>query len=193
MPGKPVQEHELIQRAQRGDAHAFGDLYEAHAPAIFRYLFVHLENSMDAEDLTGEVFLKAWLSLPKYVERGVPFLAFLFRVARNVLVDHYRQNSRFEPKAPETIDGYRMEGSVESIEVVSRQMEHQQILRVMSQLKPEYQSVLTLRFIGELSPDETAQVMNRSVGAIRVLQHRALAALRAKMDDYGVYEKRTQD
>ncbi len=188
MPGRLNKDHELIQRAKRGDPHAFGDLYEAHAPAIFRYLFVHLDNSMDAEDLTGEVFLKAWLSLPKYIERGVPFLAFLFRIARNVLVDHYRQNSRFEHKPPEVMDGYRAEGTASSVDVVSQRMDHQHILQMLAQLKPDYQSVLTLRFIGELSPEETAQVMNRSVGAIRVLQHRALAALRAKMDESGQYE-----
>ncbi len=188
MPGRPDKEHELIQRSQRGDRHAFGDLYEAHAPAIYRYLFTHLDNSMDAEDLTGEVFLKAWQSLPKYVERGAPFLAFLFKIARNVLVDHYRQNSRLEPKTPDAMDGFKAEGGEGSPDMVSRRMDHQQILRVMSQLKPDYQEVLTLRFIGELSPDETAQVMNRSVGAVRVLQHRALAALRAKIDERDEHE-----
>ncbi len=188
MPGRSDKEHELIQRSQQGDRHAFGNLYEAHAPAIYRYLFTHLENSMDAEDLTGEVFLKAWQSLPKYEERGAPFLAFLFRIARNVLVDHYRQSSRFEPKAPDAMDSFRAESVEESAEMVSRRMDHQHILRVLSQLKRDYQDVLTLRFIGELSPDETAQVMNRSVGAIRVLQHRALAALRAKIDEWDDHE-----
>jgi RNA polymerase sigma-70 factor (ECF subfamily) len=94
MPGRLDNDHELIRQAQLGDQHAFGDLYEIHAPVIYRYLFTHLDNTMDAEDLTGEVFLKAWQSLPKYTDRGVPFLAFLFRIAHNVLVDHYRQNKR---------------------------------------------------------------------------------------------------
>jgi len=185
MPGRPDKDHELIKQAQRGDHHAFGDLYEIHAPAIFRYLFAHLDNSMDAEDLTGEVFLKAWQSLPKYIERGVPFLAFLFRIAHNVLVDHYRQNKRLEQKTPDEMDGYKADGTSEPVEMVSSQMEHQQILKVLSNLRVDYQSVLTLRFISELSPEETAQVMKRSVGAIRVLQHRALAALREEMDKTG--------
>ena len=182
MPGKQEKDCELIRRAQRGDQHAFGDLYVTHAPAIFRYLFAHLQNSMDAEDLTGEVFLKAWKSLPKYTERGAPFLAFLFRIARNALVDHYRHNNRLEHKAPEEMDGYKVENMPEPVETVGRRLEHQKILGVMSQLRPDYQSVLTLRFISELSPEEIAQVMNRSVGAIRVLQHRALAALRLEID-----------
>ena len=78
MPARLDKDHELIKKAQRGDTHAFGELYECHAPAIFRYLYAHLDSQMDAEDLTGEVFLRAWQSLPKYTERGAPFLALLF-------------------------------------------------------------------------------------------------------------------
>ena len=185
MPARLDKDDELIQKAQRGDPHAFGELYDMHAPVIFRYLFAHLDSRMDAEDLTGEVFLKAWQSLPKYIERGVPFLAFLFRIAHNVLVDHYRQNNRLESKSPDEMDGYRVEGNSEAVDVIGNQMEHQQILRVLSRLRPDYQSVLTLRFISELSPEETSQVMKRSVGAIRVLQHRALAALREEIDKTG--------
>ena len=185
MPARLDKDDELIQKAQRGDPHAFGDLYDIHAPVIFRYLFAHLDSRMDAEDLTGEVFLKAWQSLPKYIERGVPFLAFLFRIAHNVLVDHYRQNNRLESKSPDEMDGYRVEGTAEPVDVIGNQMEHQQILRVLSRLRPDYQSVLSLRFISELSPEETSQVMKRSVGAIRVLQHRALAALREEIDKTG--------
>ena len=185
MPGRLDKDHELIKQAQHGDHHAFGDLYEIHAPAIYRYLFAHLDNPMDAEDLTGEVFLKAWQSLPKYIERGVPFLAFLFRIAHNVLVDHYRQNSRQEQKTPDDMDGYKQDDCAEPVDLVGSQMEHQNILKVMSKLSTDYQSVLTLRFISELSPEETAQVMNRSVGAIRVLQHRALGALRKAIDGTG--------
>ncbi len=182
MPGKLDRDHELIKKAQKGDPKAFGDLYECHAPAVFRFLFAHLDSRMDAEDLTGEVFLKAWQSLPKYIERGVPFLAFLFRIARNELVDHYRQNSRLQPRSPEDMDGYKIEEESGPLEVVGNQMEHQKIVQKLNQLRPDYQSVLTLRFISELSPEETAIVMNRSVGAIRVLQHRALNALREELE-----------
>ena len=188
MPVRLDKDQELIKKAQRGDPHAFGEMYECHAPVIFRYLFAHLDSRMDAEDLTGEVFLKAWQSLPKYNERGVPFLAFLFRVARNVLVDHYRHSNRQESKPPEELDGYKQEGAVEPIDMVAKQIEHQHILQVLGRLRPDYQSVLTLRFFSELSPEETAQVMDRSVGAIRVLQHRALSALRQQIEKSGQHE-----
>lgn len=188
MPARLDKEQELIRKAQRGDPAAFGELYECHAPAIFRYLFVHLDSRMDAEDLTGEVFLKAWQSLSKYNERGVPFLAFLFRVARNILVDHYRHSNRQETKAPEELDQFKKEGVAEPIDLVGSQMEHQHIMQMMAKLKSDYRSVLTLRFISELSPEETAQVMERSVGAVRVLQHRALAALRLELEKSGRHE-----
>jgi RNA polymerase sigma-70 factor (ECF subfamily) len=185
MPARLDKDHELIKKAQRGDTHAFGDLYECYAPVIFRYMFAHLDSQMDAEDLTGEVFLKAWQSLPKYTERGVPFLAFLFRIARNILVDYYRQSHRLESKSPDELDEYRDVAKLEPVDQIGNQMEHQHILRVLSRLRPDYQSVLTLRFISELSPEETAQVMDRSVGAIRVLQHRALIALRQELGMIG--------
>jgi RNA polymerase sigma-70 factor (ECF subfamily) len=185
MPGKLDKDHELIKLAQRGDQHAFGDLYEAHAPVIFRYLYAHLDNPMDAEDLTCEVFLKAWRSLPKYIDHGVPFLAFLLRIARNMLVDHYRQNNRLENKSIDDMDGFKAEGMIEPIDLVGNQIEHQRVLKALSKLRQDYQDVLTLRFISELSPQEAAQVMNRSVGAIRVLQHRALAVLREEIDKIG--------
>jgi RNA polymerase sigma-70 factor (ECF subfamily) len=188
MPGRLDKDHELIKQAQQGDQNAFGDLYETHAPSIFRYLYVHLANSMDAEDLTCEVFLKAWQSLPRYTDRGVPFLAFLFRIARNALVDHYRQNNRQEQKNIDDMDGYKAEGVTEPIELVGNRLEHQRMLRVLSKLRSDYQSVLTLRFISGLSPEETAQVMERSVGAIRVLQHRALSVLRQEIDKTGQNE-----
>jgi RNA polymerase sigma-70 factor (ECF subfamily) len=181
MPGKLDKDHELIKKAQNGDPCAFGELYELHAPAVYRYLFAHLPSQMDAEDLTGEVFLKAWQSLPNYIERGVPFLAFLFRIAKNMLVDHYRQNDRLEEKDPDELDGFRADLSAEPVDVVHSNIEHQRMLKVMGRLRTDYEMVLTLRFISELSPEETAQVMKRSVGAIRVLQHRALAALREEL------------
>lgn len=188
MPGRLDKDHELIKQAQRGDPHAFGDLYEIHAPVVFRYLFSHLGSMMDAEDLTGEVFLKAWQSLPKYTERGVPFLAFLFRIARNALVDHYRQNNRVEDQDPDDMDGYRSDGSTEPLEIVGSHIEQQKMLNILTGLRPDYQSVLTLRFISELSTEEIAQVMKRSIGAIRVLQHRALAALREEINRTGSNE-----
>ena len=83
---QPVEDIQLIQQSQKGDTQAFGELYERYAQRVFRYLYAHLDNRLDAEDLTEEVFLRVWKSLGGYQEQGVPFLAFLFRVARNALI-----------------------------------------------------------------------------------------------------------
>lgn len=179
MPNWPdYDDSELILKAQDGATDAFGELYERHAPAIFRYLYTHLDNRLDAEDLTGEVFLRAWQALPKYKERGIPFLAFLFRIARNALIDHYRRSRPPETSASDDY-GLTLEDSGPGpAEIIGARIEHEELISIMGQLREDYRTVLILRFISELSPDETANVMQRSPGAVRVLQHRALNALR---------------
>jgi RNA polymerase sigma-70 factor (ECF subfamily) len=172
-----VDETSLLQQAQQGDTEAFGQIYELYSPLVFRFLVAHLDNSLDAEDLTEEVFLRAWQSLPGYRMRGVPFTGFLFRVARNALYDHYRR-SRKRANDPgldqELIDDLQPDPA----ESVPAHMERRELRQTLAQLRDDYRQVLVLRFLVGLSPEETAQAMNRSSGAIRVLQHRALAALR---------------
>jgi len=178
---QPDADTQLIQYAQNGDAQAFGELYERYAPRVFRYLYAHLDNRLDAEDLTEEVFLRVWKSLRSYQEQGVPFLAFLFRVGRNALIDHYRRIGKGE--AESSIEDLQLrEPGVGPMEAVTAILEHQQLRAKMKELREDYRTVLALRFLGELSPEETARAMGRSAGAVRVLQHRALAALRSLLE-----------
>jgi RNA polymerase sigma-70 factor, ECF subfamily len=176
-----VDDIQLLINAQGGDADAFGELYERHAPRVFRYLYAHLGSRLDAEDLTHEVFIRVWRTLPNYQEHGVPFLAFLFRVARNALIDHYRHGSK--PGQEQSIEDMTLtEHGPGPGDVVMVMLEHQQLRQTLMQMREDYRTVLVLRFLSELTPDETAQVMGRSAGAVRVLQHRALAALRSLME-----------
>jgi RNA polymerase sigma-70 factor (ECF subfamily) len=182
VPEQPENDDvQLIQCAQQGDAQAFGELYERYAPRVFRYLYAHLDNRLDAEDLTEEVFLRVWKTLGGYTEQGVPFLAFLFRVARNALIDHYRRSAKSEQEAS-IEDLHLRDHEPEPVDAVTNTLEHQQLRQVMQQLREDYRTVLALRFLSELSPEETAKAMGRSAGAVRVLQHRALAALRSMME-----------
>jgi RNA polymerase sigma-70 factor (ECF subfamily) len=177
-----VDDIQLIAIAQGGDADAFGELYERYATRVFRFLFAHLSNRMDAEDLVGDVFLRVWRALPNYQEQGVPFLAFLFRIARNALIDHYRKAGK--SKQDVSIEDITIEdGDPGPGDTVITNLEHEQLRQTLGQLREDYRTVLVLRFLSELSPDETAEVMDRSAGAVRVLQHRALAALRKLMDE----------
>ena len=173
---------QLLKKAQDGDTEAFGDLYGRYAPRVFRYLYAHLDNRLDAEDLTGEVFYRVWRSITAYREQGVPFLAYLFKIARNALIDHYRRKSSTRQEV--SIEDFSLhDRSPSPGDAVTTLLEHQKLRETMGKLREDYQTVLVLRFLSELSPEETAQVMGRSAGAVRVLQHRALAALRSYMEE----------
>ena len=174
MPGRQNDDEQLIKQVKNGDAEAFGVLYEQYADVVFRYVYSHLDNRSDAEDLTEEIFLRAWRALPKYDERGLPFTAFLFRVARNSLIDFYRQH-----KTVQSIDDIEIQShEVGPEETVESKIENNHLKKTISGLREDYRNVLIFRFLSGLSPEETAQVMQRSVGAVRVLQHRALSALK---------------
>ena len=85
---------QLVKRAKHGDSDAFGELHDYYVDAIYNFLASRTSDPLDAEDLTGEVFLRAWRSLKNYRQKGYPFSAYLFRIARNLLIDHYRQSQR---------------------------------------------------------------------------------------------------
>jgi RNA polymerase sigma-70 factor, ECF subfamily len=178
MPDRPFDDEQVIKQVKSGDAEAYGMLYEQYAEVIFRYVYSHLDNRLDAEDLTEEIFLRAWRALPKYDERGLPFSAFLFRIARNSLIDYYRQR-----KAVQSIEDIELQskepGPEEAVDV---RIEDRNLRETIAKLREDYRNVLIFRFLSGLSPEETAQVMQRSVGAVRVLQHRALSALKDLME-----------
>ncbi len=178
MPSRPFDDEQVIKQVKNGDAEAYGMLYEQYAEVIFRYVYSHLDNRLDAEDLTEEIFLRAWRALPKYDERGLPFSAFLFRIARNSLIDYYRQ--RKVVQSIEDIEVQSKEAGPE--EAVDVRIEDRNLRETIAKLREDYRNVLIFRFLSGLSPEETAQVMQRSVGAVRVLQHRALTALKDLME-----------
>jgi RNA polymerase sigma-70 factor (ECF subfamily) len=183
MPGRqPPDIALLVHQARQGDKQAFGELYELYAPRVYRFFAAHLDNNQDAEDLTGEVFIKVWRALPGYRERGVPFGGYLFRIARNALIDQYRRSGRKSNPLP--IDETRLpDPDANPAQLLGASLERRQIRQKLAQLKEDYRTVLTLRFLSDLSPDEVAVAMSRSPGAVRVLQHRALAALRKLLSE----------
>lgn len=176
-----VEDRQLLSAAKDGDAEAFGVLYERYAERVFRFLFAHVDNRLDAEDITEDVFLRVWRSLPNYREQGVPFLAFLFRIARNALIDHYRRSGK--AKGQVSIEDLTLrDNNPGPGESAISSLEREELRVSLEQLRDDYRMVLVLRFLSELSPDETAQVMGRTPGAVRVLQHRALASLRSMLE-----------
>jgi RNA polymerase sigma-70 factor, ECF subfamily len=173
-------EAEVVARAIKGDQEAFGDLYEKYLDAIFRYIYYRVNNHHEAEDLTETVFLKAWEALGSYRLSSVPFKAWLYRIAHNLVVDLYRTHKVEAPLDGQM--GFSDDGQNPEEQVVW--LERTELLMsAMDQLEEDHQQVLALRFINELSHAETAYIMNRSEGAVRVLQHRALNALRLCLKD----------
>jgi RNA polymerase sigma-70 factor (ECF subfamily) len=170
-----LSEAELVTRAARGEAEAFGDLYERHVDAIYRYVYFRVDNAAEAEDLTATVFLKAWEALGRYRDNDMRFRALLYRIAHNLIIDRHRTRKSEEPL--ESADGHSADLRETEAGIIARER-LQRLSAALARLEPAQQQVLTLRFIGGLSHAETAQVVGKSDGAVRVLQHRALAALR---------------
>lgn len=169
---------ELIARAQGGEVEAFGELYQRYLDQIYRYIRVRVAEDRVAEDLTEVVFLRSFETLGRYKERGRSFSAFLYQVARNLLVDHYRQQKEEVPIE----DANRMVTSAPAVDEQVIQGERiRAIGHALTSLPPDYQEVIRLRVILALSTADVAAWMDRSEGAIRVLLHRALTALRRRL------------
>jgi RNA polymerase sigma-70 factor, ECF subfamily len=170
-----VDEKQLIEKAATGDKEAFGDLYLLHLQPIYRYIYYQVGRHEEAEDLAEQVFIKAWGALPDYDDRGVPFQAWLYRIARNAVIDSYRTR-----RPTTTLDlQWSLQDPSPGPEATAVTSEQKQLVReALLKLDADYQQILLLRFVMGLSHAEVAAVMGRSEGAARALQHRALAALR---------------
>jgi RNA polymerase sigma-70 factor (ECF subfamily) len=170
----------LVLAAKAGDASAFGELYERYRDAIYRFCLARTGTSHDAEDLTADVFVKAMKSLDRYQDRGLPFTAFLYRIARNAAIDRSRTL-----KQPLSVDGLLVEPtSKQNVEAeASLAVERSILLAALAKLKPEHRDVITLRFVEGYAALEVTQMLGKTEGAIRTLQHRALERLRKTIDD----------
>lgn len=175
MKQQTISERDLIARAQRGNPEAFGDLYKLHLDAIYRYVHSRVGETSEAENLTQTIFVKAWRALENYRPTQVPFRAWLYRIAHNAVVDYYRTKKNSALLEEQTM---LSDPSATPEESLISQERHDTLKQAMTKLKPAYQQVLSLRFLNELDYSETADVLGRKVNAVRVLQYRALKALR---------------
>lgn len=171
----------LIRLAQAGDAAAFGDLYDAHYEKVYRYLYYHLPvHQRDAaEDMVQEVFLKAMDALPSYTFRGVPFAAWLVRIARNHMIDHTRKAAKRD-EVP--IDDLPIPADDDPEALYGLKASRAELGRALDTLTPEQRDVIVLRIVEDMSIAETAQIMDKTEMAIKAMQARALKALRRALD-----------
>jgi RNA polymerase sigma-70 factor (ECF subfamily) len=168
------EERRLVARAVRRDAPAFGILYESYLDRIYRYVYYRVGTSGEAEDLTELVFLKAWEAINRYEPRGVPFIAWLYRLAHNLVVDHYRAR---RPTIPLEDVGEAEEPEIDVVESIEAQLDADEVRTALHTLSPEHQQLIALRFMEGLSHAEVAHITGKSEGATRVIQYRALQAL----------------
>jgi len=168
----------LVALAKRGDDDAFAELYRRYADSIYRYALSRGLPPADAEDVVSTVFMKAYQSLPGYRERGWPFSAYLYRIARNSLIDLYRMDRRMATGDEEVM---RSEAGDSMDDPIVRRAELRDLKRAMAGLPEDYQEVIRLRLLLELPTETVAFWMGRKEGAVRVLLHRALKALRSKL------------
>ncbi|MFC1874039.1 sigma-70 family RNA polymerase sigma factor [Chloroflexota bacterium] len=169
-------EENLVRRAQQYDQQAFAQLYEANFDKIYRYVAVKIGDRMEAEDVTQQVFLKALQSISAYKWKGVPFSAWLFRIAHNQIVDHLRKRKN----QPATLFDETLVGSGYGNPqlITEHNMEVKRMVLATRRLSKLQREVISLRFAGELSIAEVAKIMGKSQGAVKALQHSAIVALR---------------
>ena len=171
-------EESLVQRAQDNDQEAFAQLYEEHFDKIYRYLALRIGNEMEAEDMTQQVFLNALQSISSFRWKGVPFSAWLYRIAHNQAVDHLRKNKK---RSTVPLDESLVSSGDSPHSAAERKMDIEQLLAATRRLTGAQREVISLRFTSELSIAQVAGIMGKSEGAVKALQHSAIVALRRTM------------
>jgi RNA polymerase sigma-70 factor (ECF subfamily) len=170
---------ELVSKAQQGDQAAFAEIYEQYSPLVYRFLRRRLDGSDEiVEDLAEDVFVKVYEKLDRYVERGLPFTAWLYRIAHNHLVDYLRGLPRL---SAHSLDEVAEVPEIAASAAYSRVLDRQALEPAMARLTPEQRRAIELRFMEGMSVAETSRAMGRSEEAVKKLQARALANLRRHM------------
>ena len=168
-------EEKLIKDAIRGSSSAFGSLYDHYQPMIYRFVLVKTGSHEESEDITHQVFLSAWQKVRTYKHRGHPFSSWLYQIARNQIVDFYRAK-----KSDFSIDAVDPEYFAAPASVsadLAAKLEIEKVRRAIEQLKPDYQDVIIMRFVEDISLRETAAIMGKTEGAVKLIQHRAVKEL----------------
>jgi RNA polymerase sigma-70 factor (ECF subfamily) len=180
-PARESTEHvrELVARGQQGDRDALEELYLIHFDRIYSYLHVSVGNRHDAEDLTTQTFLKMLEKIGSFKWQSAPFSAWLFRIAHNLAMDHFRSRRRWQPEeeVPEPPGDEEPSAELMAMQTIGRES----MLKLIERLSPEQQQVLTLKFVFNLPNAEVAAILDKTEGAIKSLQHRALVSLQKQI------------
>lgn len=173
----------LVGKVQKGDVNAFGEIYDLLLDRVYRFIYFRTGHKEDAEDLTETVFMKIWKSISSYEDKGLPFEAWVFRIARNIVIDHYRTK-----KQNVTLDE-NLENTLPDNKETPEDLLHSKMLKeiIFNKIKllPEaYKEIIILKFIEDKDNKEISDILEKPIDQIRVLQSRALKALKIL-----IYEK----
>jgi RNA polymerase sigma-70 factor (ECF subfamily) len=167
----------LVTRAKAGDQDAVDALYRLHVDRIYAYLAANVGNQHDAEDLTTLTFMRMIVSLPRYQPRATPFAAWLFRIARNLAVDHFRAAARARARVqPGGATARNASAEDEALSVLDREVLREEL----ATLSLGQREVLTLKFVCGLTNAEVASVLSKTEGAVKALERRALRTLQGR-------------
>lgn len=169
-------------QARQGNEEAISTLYETYLQAIFEYIRYRVDSTVLAEDLTAEVFLRMVRNLPAYEEKGIPFRAWLYRIAANLLIDHYRRQDK---KRITTLSEDYQSDDTDPVNRLAEQEKFLRLRQALRALPPDYQDLLVLRFVEDMPHAEIAKIMNKTAMALRTMQHRALKALALEFEKMG--------
>jgi len=177
-----VSDATLVEQA-KADPTVFGSLYERYVDKIYSYVYYRTGNQHDAEDLTAKVFFQALSHLPRFVQRGLPFSSWLYRIAHNVVANWYRDHSR---RKMVSLDGFAVPGAVRDdglLLKIAQDERRLSLAQAIRRLPAERQELLILKFVEQLPNATIGQIMGRSEGAIKSLYHRTLLALREELGE----------
>lgn len=176
---KKIPDDLLVKRTKQGDAGAFGEIYDRYFTPLYRYIHYRISNRQEAEDIAETVFLNTLETILRGETDIVNIQGWLFRSAHNAIVDHYRMHKATLPldQATDLEDGAKT-----TEKLVQDRLDGANLRKAIASLEPDYQQVIALRFISQLSHSETAQVMGLKEGNLRVMQYRALKRLRQILD-----------
>ena len=177
-----IDEAKLIRRAKEGDPDAFARLYDEHQPAIYRYIFYRVGSDAAAEDLTSEVFVRLVDSIDDWTYQGRPLLAWLYTIARNLVNDFHRSKGQAE-MVP--LDDSLQASSCDPEAAAGLALNQERLACALEELTEDQRQVILLKFMEGLDNMTVAQVLDKSYGAVKALQHRGLASLRRVLESGG--------
>ena len=178
-----LTEEEILINKSRTDPEAFGLLYERYVDKIFNYVYFRVGSTDDAQDLTAKVFFKALKSISSYRHMGLPFAAWLYRIAHNLVANYHRDRSKMVEISIENLTITDTSKASAPEVQLSKQQDNAYLLKLINDLSPQKKELIILKFVQRLSNEEIGQIFGKTEGAIKSLYHRTLLELKDRAKD----------